>query len=299
MSAAHRPVPLRGRGAVALAVLAGLTACGSPAPVVPAPVDAAPPGPALSAQLVQHRADVVRRVVQVQTTASADGGRVRVRQVELRAPGFAPGPPATVDAVLAPGLPVDLPVVLGSAVCGTGRPGGDPALAVVQVADRDATVELPLPGADVLLGRLHDAECREQAVRAALDVQVLPGWTDVATPDGAAVEVVVRLARRPGASGEARVDELGDNILLSVRPVPDRPAPVLVLAPGQASADLRVRLGVQRCDGHALAESKRTAVLRLQVTGGGQERQLLLTALDAATALRVERLVGQTCLPPA
>ena len=292
MVAAHRLLPLRGCGAVAVAVLAGLTACGSPAPAAPEP-----PVPALSAELVQHRADVVRGVVQVQTTAARGGGPVRVRQVELRAPGFAPGVAAAVDAVLAPGLPVDLPVVLGSAVCAAGPRGGDPSVAVVQVADGEGTVELPLPGADVLLGRLHDAECREQAVRAAVDVRVLPGWTDVQTADGAAVEVVLRLARLPGASGDAQVDELGDNILLSVRPVPERPAPVLVLDPGQTSAELRVRLAVQRCDGHALAESKRTAVLRLQVTAGGQDRQLLLTGLEAATALRVERLVGQTCLP--
>lgn len=71
-----------------------------------------------------------------------------------------------------------------------------------------------------------------------------------------------------------------------------------MLAAGQASADLRVQLDVQRCDGHVLAESERTGVLRLQVTAAGQDRQLLLTSLDAATALRVECLVGQTCRPP-
>lgn len=195
---AQRPLPVgstvtgaspRRWGAVLAVLVVGVTGC-SDGGSGPTP-SAAGTGPTvaaadvgLTATLVAHRDDVLRRIVSVQLRAAQP---VEVLQVRLETPAFRAAPPGTAvpgtEADLLPGSPVDLRVPYGPADC-TDRTDRA-ATAVVQVAlgGGQSEVRLPVASAPEVLGRLQRAECAELDARRQVEL-TLDGFAGRQAPPG-------------------------------------------------------------------------------------------------------------------
>ena len=276
----------RARALVLLAVLAAVTGCASAPPSAPRP---AAPRPAaevgLEGRFLQYRRDVPRRVVQVQVVAR-DAGLV-VEDAELRLAAYAPARRTGTRTALRPGAPVDLPFPQTEARCDADPSGPSSALLTVR---RDAgppqQVLLDLPDTAVLVGRLHRPECAERALRRTVDVALVGGFVPDGE-DGSARRTTLRLRRLVPEGPRVVVPELQNGILFTVRTSADvdepAPSPVLVLEPGQPEAEVPIVVRAERCDPHALAESKRTSIFRLPFEIDGAEPVQLLLQTDPAS----------------
>lgn len=258
------------------------------------------PTPTLEAELTQYRRDAALRQVQLKL---ANHGQVDVvvERLRLEAPGFATEPDVDEEARLPPGRRVDLPVPYGRARCDDGPPStagptDGTAVAVVRVAQGPPReVRLPLPAAGGLLRRLHERDCAQQRLAAAVDVSFAPDWPEGVSAGGPALQPTLVLRRRAGTDTVV-VDDVGGHVLLTVRPRPDRPRPLLVLAAGEQVAELPLELVATRCDPHALAESKRTPLLGFYVAVGDDEPRLTFFQADAAATRRLTEFVTRSCL---
>ena len=273
-----------------LLVLAGCAV--APAAVAPAP--AADLG--VSARLLQYRRDVPRRVVQLQVQAVGPG--VVVEDVELRLAAYAPTRRTGATTVLRPGSPVDVPLPQGEALCDADPSGPSTALLTVR---RDGgppqQVLATLPDTSVLVGRLHRPECAERALRRSVDVGLVGGFVPDGA-DGGARRTTLRLRRTRPDGPRVVVPELQNGILFTVRTSADPrvpvPSPVLVLEPGQQVAEVPIVVRAERCDPHALAESKRTSIFRFAFAIDGAEPvQLLLQPDEASRDLLVQYATDQ------
>lgn len=268
-----------GAGLSALALLGGCTAPADP------PAAAPEPAPELEVEVLQYRRDVARRVVQLQVT-NAGTAEITVRRVELVAPGFAPLGPVPKDYPLPPGRTVDFAVDLGEAVCDE-RP--DAPTVRVLTDGTDDPVEPRLLDARAL-ATVHGRECAERAVRRQADI----GWDDAAwrvTGAGEGVRI----------SGVLRVEPLGESVvrLVEVTGTTLFTAAAtglpLELAPDGGPAAVPVELGPQRCDGHAIGESKRGFAFGVRVQAGGDAEALVTVEPDAATQPRLMDALLQRC----
>lgn len=301
--------------AATVAVLAGLAGCG-PAPVPP--VGEGPPSasaavasqaPPLQVTLRQYRRDEARRYVQV-TVTNLGPRAVDVLEVRLDATGFASLEPTAKDAVLLPDRRVDLPVPYGETRC-RDLPGGG-ATALVHLVVRpegarkaeESVLELDQGSLD-LLHRVRDADCAQQELRRAVTVGFGSQWLlgrDGAVP---ALHGSVELRRGQGESDVA-LTQLGDSVILSVRPIGAADATagdavtgdaVLRLPPGEDLAGVPVVVTAPRCDPHALAASQRTFVFPLQLSlEGGPETYTVLEP-DAAGLVALQGLIDLACSP--
>ena len=266
------------RRLTALAIAAALPACASPP---------APP-PSLSAEVRQYRSDVPKRMLSV-TTTNRSGRVATIERVQLLARGFVALPSAEVDVRLQPGERVDVPAAYGRPRCDAPLPEGADA-ARVRVRTRDgAPVEVivPLSPRGGLLPRLHAAECAQAAVRAAVGLELAPGW--VRRGDSLEGQLVVR--RRSGDQA-VEVLEPGGHIVLTVRG--GLPA---VLARG--ADELRVPLSMTptRCDGHALSSNSRSAVFPFVVQVADDEPLQTPAVAGPELAAQLQELAADVCLP--
>lgn len=267
----------RGRAA-ALACCLAAAGCGSPA---------TPPEPAAAqGELRQFRSDIAARRLQVTLTAQQP---LTVTSVALAVEGFGRLAPTVVDAALPVGSPLDLPVPYGAADCAA-APGR--AVASLTTADGRGPVVLTLADRG-LVARLHAAECAERALAEQVELSVDPGWTQGVRDGRPALTGTLRL-RRLRAGERVVVDGLGANVVFSVRS--DRTgAPLLVLGPDELGASLLVVLVPQRCEAHALAESKRTSLLAAYVGLGDRPPRLTTVTPDPAARARIEAFAVEGC----
>src|SRR4051812_35863379 len=254
---------------VALLLAGCATEDGAPAaqgtPTVAMPTPSGPPAVAgVEAQAVRLRSDgTAGRRLQVRIT-EAGGAPVTVTSVQLDTPGFAVLPARDTSTEFTPGRVIDLPVERGAVDCATPL---DPAAARLTVVRPDgSTEELLVPLGGDTLARLHAQECAADAVLEVVDVRV----EDLAE-DGDTLAGEVVLARRSGHD-EIVVSELSPSVVLM--PVPQRELPVR-LAPGEERLELPVTFDADRCDPHALAETKQPFVFPLRVTVGDGEDAVL------------------------
>ena len=270
---------MRARGLIALAVLA-----------VPACAATPVPAPSLTAEVRQYRSDVPLRRLSV-TTTNRSAGVMTVERVQLLARGFVALPSAPVDVRLQPGERVDVPAAYGRPRCGSPLPeGADAARLLVRPRGGppvEVTVRLSPSGG--LLPRLHASECAQARVRAAVSLELAPGW--VRRGDGLEGALVVR--RRAGDEPVV-VQEAGGHIVLTVRGA--LPA---TLPSGQS--ELRVPLTVTptRCDGHALSQNSRSAVFPFVVRVGDDEPLQTPAVAGAELQAQLQRLATDVCLPGA
>lgn len=253
-------------------LLLALTACATPEP------------PALSAEVRQYRNDVALRRLSV--TVTNDGDRpVSIRGVRLAAPGFSRLPMAGAEVELPPADRVDLPVPYGEVSC-AGPPSTAPDRAELRVDGQEVVVDLP-PGGG-LLARLRAKDCAQQAVARAVRLQLGRFVRRGGTLTGPLV-----LTRQGGAE-PVTLTEAGGTIVYTVRSA-GLPA---VLAPDAARLEVPVALTATRCDGHALSQNSRGAVLTFYVAVGAAEPVQVPVLADTPLQDQLAALASDTCVPP-
>lgn len=224
-------------------------------PVEEAEPAAAPSAPPLGLSVTQNRVDqgTLRVAVKV---ANEGASTVWVERVGLDVAGFGEGEPNSDPARLTPGLRADLPVMLGEADCEGGVPSsaGEPevTLTVRPEGGQPQEVRQVLPPQVVLDELLVDL-CEIRAIGEAVDIRFGESWTF----EGATMLGTIQM-RRLDSRERIALTGIGGTVLYNLRPVPDRPAPLLVLEPGMDAAELPVQFTVGRCDGHALSQSRQS-----------------------------------------
>jgi hypothetical protein len=255
------------RGAVAAAALA-VAAC---SPAEPAAGD-----PGVSVTLLQYRRDQSARVVQVKTENSGKGTRV-VDAVELASGGFGHVGPVAKGSRIRPGRRVVLPVPLGEVRCTAGGPSssGEPAVVRLWLDGAADPVEPDVAGTEVLQ-RIHDRECAQREATAAVAVSFGTTWTRTGEAGTLAVTGVLILDPAPGRS--AAVASVEGTTLFSVDAsgLPVRFGPDA----GGAPVGVPVRFVPQRCDPHAVGESKRGFAFGVRIAVEGRPETVVDVSPD-------------------
>jgi hypothetical protein len=233
----------------------------------------------VTVELLQYRRDVADRVLEVKV-ANAGDTDLEVAALELVADGFTGSGRQPHDSTVAAGRRVDLRVPYGEPDCGTAEhPAPSPSPAGVRVrlwaAGSAEPIEPELSGGAELLGRIHARECADRYAREALDVAWAPSWQRVGSGRNLVVDGVLRVgpARRPvevvSVEGTTLFATLAETLPAAVEP-------------GSAPADVRVRFSPQRCDPHAVGESKRGYAFGVRVRVEGLDEVVLTVEPDDA-----------------
>jgi hypothetical protein len=226
-----------------------------------------------------------QRTFRLELTNEGDQA-VTVASVQLDSPLFAPLAPSPRDTRLAPGRRLLLPVPYGESIC----PGSGPPSLVMVAAGNEVVVPLAQDPEGVM-DDLHEVECGEAAVRDAADLVFGDDWTPTGTR-AARGEIVVTT----GGDTEVTLDDVGGNIVFGVRLVDEGPPLLTVAGPGEVGR-LPVELVVDRCDTHALIESKRTFQFPLAVRlDGGEPAAVVLEAEPGTPARDVLGGLIQACI---
>jgi hypothetical protein len=261
---------------VALTLLAvGLLAsCGDEAGSSPTPERA----PELSAVATRSSLFDSQRTFRLELT-NEGGDDVTVERLQLRSGLFDEVEASARDTQLAAGRRVLVPLPYGDSVC----PAADePSVVVVEVDGQE--VEVPLgQDPEAVMDDLHASECDQQAVRDAVDLSFGEVWQSTG-PRSAAGEVRVE----PTGGTGVEVRSMAGNIVFGVR-----------LGGGilPSAATFPVEVVVDRCDTHALIESKRTFKFPLEVSldGGEPVTYVLEAAVDTPAREAFADLI-QACI---
>src|SRR4051812_9150414 len=279
------------RAPVVLAALL-LAGCGAaddapvaaPPPTTRPTAEAVPVVPGIEAEAVRLRSDVAAgRRLQVRVTDTG-AAPFTVTSVQLDTPGFAVLPARETSTALTPGRVIDLPVEYGAVHCAT--PTGPAAGRLVVVRPDGTTEQLRVPLAGDTLARLYADECAAEAVLAGGDVA---GGGPGGDGDTLAGDVV--LTRRSGDQ-DVVVSALRPSVVLE--PVPQRELPVR-LAGDDDRLVLPVTFDAQRCDPHALAETKQPFVFPMHVTVGDGAEVVVDLPLDDAQRVQLQEFLGRVC----
>ena len=307
-AAAARLVPRAGPAALVaglLVLVAGLlvlVGCSGSAGPRGSPSSGTPAAAGLVGALSQNREDEVRGVVAIRLTATTRP--LTVRRIAVDWSGLRPAAPTTPDYPLSPGVPADLPVPYGAALCGVpADPAAavpdDPPTAVLLVDDAGAAreIRLALTVDGDLLTRLFAPSCRRQALDAAVEVRLGGAWARMNVAGRPALRGAVELTRRR-SDAPLRVTAIDGSVLLSIRPAAPARDPLLGVARGQSRGSLPVVVASSgRCDGHALGESKKTYVFTVAVDAGAGPVAVDVTPAAASARAAMWRVITATCTP--
>lgn len=271
---------------LAVAALVLTTSC-SPPDREPAPEPAAEPS--VSVELVQYRRDEALHQLQVKVT-NAGTREVVLDRLRVGLPGFADVPPSDPGAALAPGRRVDLPVVYGAARCQGDRPAssGEPAVVSLHVDGASEPVELHPTGGD-LLSRLATRECAQRAVTEAVPLALTDAWVQQGSGNDLVVAGVLRAG--PAADGTAAALAVLDGTTL-FGITAGTPLPIDL---GGAAVDVPVTVAPQRCDPHAVAESKRGYAFRVGMALDGAEPVLVTVDVEPEQRPVLEAALLERC----
>ena len=226
-----------------------------------------------------------QRTFRLELTNDGDAP-VTVASVQLDSPLFEPVPASSRDTQLAPGQRLLLPVPYGPSIC----PGAGPSKLVTLVSGDEVVVPLDQVPVGVM-DALHEVECGEAAVRDAADVAFGDDWTSTGARS-ARGEVVVATH----GETEVTVDGVRGNIVFGVRGA-DTDPPLLTVAGAGEVGRLPLELVVDRCDTHALIESKRTFKFPLEVRlDGGPPALVVLEAEPGSPTRDVLGGLIQACI---
>jgi hypothetical protein len=252
----------------------------------PDPTDAEPSQ--VSAELLQYRRDQADRVVEVKLHNGSDKA-VEVSRLQLLTPRFTGTAPLAPRFTLAPHDTTDVRVPMGDSACGD----VNATAPVVRIwnSDDDTHVDLSASGSDAVLESIRAKECAVKAVAEAVPVR----WDDWRIQqEGADRVVAATLQVGPVASGHsARILSLEGTTLWSA--VADA---LPVDLPAGETAALPVIFSPQRCDPHAVGESKRGYAFEVRVALGSQspDGAALVTLTPDEEARRVlERALLERC----
>lgn len=294
-------VPRRRSGAragiaVALAIVAPLTACAAPAAseppapssTLPASIDAIE----VTADVFRTRIDPSRGGIQLSVRNGGNAPLV-LAGARLSSPLLAAEPTRDDEALIPPGGQRDLPLTLPAPVCpadlGALPADGDPVdpptgVLLVPLAD-GTTAELRVPTTD-RLGQWADwfaASCVAQAVEARVALSVRA----VEPPSAGTIGVELVIEPRPG-SGATDGGAAGDGPLVELESVAGTVLLGALGADGLPAESIRLDLPVtteqqgggpivvpltfrpNRCDAHAIADDKQGTLFRVSVTIDGR-----------------------------
>jgi hypothetical protein len=271
------------RAALLLVVmLAACTAASGPdsAPASPAPASPSPgrtasahPVDGITATVVQYTRDRPERRIQVKLTNTSEHA-LDVTLLEPRFHGFATAQPPARTSHLEPDRRVDVPVELGEPACDA--PAGGASEVVVRGVTADGVSQqrmVPIDDEDRLITRVQALDCDVARVEEAVDLTLADTWERTGTGADAAVTGHVTMALRPGG-GSVRVTDLDAGLLLRItsgRPEPGGTDPTYQVDAAQPRTEWDVELVGARCDGPALAESRRLMALTFLVSLDGAE----------------------------
>lgn len=240
-----------------------------------------PPGD-LTATIVQYRRDVPRHVVQLKFS---NGGRdaVEITLLDAKLPGYEAAPGGVRTTGLKAGRRVDLPAQLGAPTCDA-PVSGTPS-ATVRVASGDgAATRMTVPVTDDgLLRRLRQHDCDVQRVEAAVDVELSDSWQKTGADADTAVRGSATASLRPGAESVRITDVIAGELLgVTVATADGDPALPVELDAGHTRADMDLEVIGTRCDGHAIAESRRLMAFSFSVSVQGAPPVVLRRSPDLA-----------------
>jgi hypothetical protein len=269
---------------------------GGGVPSTPAAAASAAPSPTVAVTsgvdvtLQQYRADEVARQIGIQVTNRTDAA-IDVATARIDWAGLAPIEATDVDYPVAPGVTVDLKVEYGDAVC------SDPPQVAETVPADPITVEVVTAAGEVLrwavddvrgvLARLHTLDCRRQAVEHLVAVEIGRTWTPNAAGDAVTGELI--LTRRH-ATGPALVTGLSGSVLLNVGVAPGAATELT----GDTLTIPIVVTSANRCEPHALADSKKTYDFQVTIEVDGTEASISVGP-DPADEPTVFEPVRVTC----
>lgn len=189
---------------------------------------------------------------------------VVVRYVQLETPLFEAEPLTAREVLLQPGTrELVMPVPYGPPVC-EGDPAVDSFTAVVVLEDgrelRMGAAEKDAGG----IGRLQARECAAEGVREAVDLHFGEAWS----ADGRSIAGELVLEQLHGGTS-ADVDEMAGSVIFGV--TVDASAPILQVSDDQPVDVVQVTVSADRCDPHALIESKKTFVFLAWISVDGAE----------------------------
>jgi hypothetical protein len=227
---------------VVVAVLAG--GCGDDG-------GAAVDSPALEATATRSTLFNTQRTfrLELENTGTAT---VPVTSIRLDSPLFEPVDAEVRDTTLAPGQRLLMPLPYGESRCDDQAPVDQ--VVVVEIAGDEVRVPLAQRPEGVV-DDLHRAECTEASIRERVDVAFADDWT----PTGPTVArgSIGLSPRQPGT--EVDVSAVEGNVVFGIR----------IAGPETVEA-LPVEVSADRCDQHALIESKRTFIVRVVLSVDGE-----------------------------
>lgn len=189
---------------------------------------------------------------------------VVVQYIQLETPLFETEPLTAREVLLQPGSrELVMPVPYGPPVC-EGDPSVDSFTAVAVVeGGRELRMKAPEKNAGGI-GRLHARECAAEQVREAVDLHFGEAWR----ADGRSIAGELVLEQLQGGTS-ADVDEMAGTVIFGV--TVDASAPVLQVSDDQPVDVAPVTVSADRCDPHALIESKKTFVFLAWISVDGAE----------------------------
>lgn len=184
-----------------------------------------------------------------------DGGRdVVVEEVLLDSPLFETGAAQDRGVVLRPGQSLSLPVDIGPSRCEGAADGSGDLAGAVALRVEGAEVRLPFEEPDHhRLADLQAQECEVQRLRAAVDVRF---GEDFERTSATAVRATLEVEQVDGRHSVV-VDEVRGSVIFGVTTDGAGP-PLLTLEGDEERVGAQLAIGAERCDPHALIESKRT-----------------------------------------
>ena len=248
-------------GALFAALL--LSGCASVAPPAPS-APGLPDG--IRATIIQQRADVAVREVQVRIRNDRDEA-ITIGDVSLTDDRFDGTATRVVDreSSLAAGASVDVRVTLPRMNCEAEHEGTSTATLHLVLDGEEAVASAPIDDALDVLPGIHTRECLGEALA---DVAVIEPIEFVPSPSGVAARI--RLQISPTGDGRAQIFSLQSTPLLTFDAEnPTTAYPIdLEIVPDSEHAVLEIPLVPQRCDPHVVQEDKVGTVLTFDVEVG-------------------------------
>lgn len=250
-----------------------------------------PPGadaPAASLHARVERSRLFETQRQAKLVLRNDGtSDVTIEEVLLDSPLFETGAAQPRRSVLRAGEVVSMPVDIGPPICDAPSEAADGVAGEVRIGVGGTTVRLPFE--EPARHRLADLQAQECDQRRLGEAVELHFGDDVERVSPSSVRTTLEVRRVDGGRSVA-VEEVRGSVIFGVA-TDGRAAPLLTLAADEDVAVAEVVIGAERCDPHALIESKRTfafpafvrlddgAAVRIEVVPEGRLRQELEAVL--------------------